>query len=66
MVDLKKVLLDVYKRQVLYCTTSSKKFSAMNLALSGSPGNNTVSAMSPTLASKCGVGTGDLLISISS
>ena len=34
----------------------------MNLALSGSPGNNTVSAMSPTCASIWGVGTGDLII----
>ena len=39
---------------------SVRKFSAMNLALSGSPGINTVSAKSPALASMCGVGMLDI------
>ena len=41
----------------LNCFTSVKKLSAINFARSGSPGNRTVSAISPSSAAMCGVGT---------
>ena len=53
--------IPLYSSDVIYQFGVCKKnSSAMNLALSGSPGINTVSAKSLALASMCGVGMLDI------